>query len=109
MPSSSNWAKLVRWIFIAVTAVAFAGDFPAQAQTTLDISKVTCHQIFTMRNADLLPIWLSGYYHGKKGDPVLKLERSKENVNKVRGICNLPKNYERLVMEVIESVEAEKK
>lgn len=89
--------------------LTLGGSLATQAQITLDVSKVTCQQIFTMRNADQIPIWLSGYYHGKKGDPVLEVEQFKENVKKVRAICNLPENYKRPVMEVIGEIEAKKK
>lgn len=109
MSSSKNPKSPICRILLPAIAVAVTWSFAAQAQVTLDVSKVTCQQIFTMRNADLLPIWLSGYYHGKKDDPVLEVEQFKENVNKVRSICNLSENYKRPVMEVIGEVEAKKK
>jgi HdeA/HdeB family protein len=50
---------------------ALAAAPAARAQVTLDVSKITCdqytsHKITSPQN---IAIWLSGYYHGKRGDP----------------------------------------
>ena len=42
----------------------------AQAQVTLDVSKITCEQYnaYKVTNPQNIAIWVNGYYHGKRGD-----------------------------------------
>jgi hypothetical protein len=94
---------------LLIFVLTFLLGFEVQAQVTVDFSKMTCRQIYTMRNADQIPIWLSGYYHGQKNDPRLDTEQLKENVKKVQAICTLSENWQRPVMEVIAGVESKKK
>jgi hypothetical protein len=101
-------APLHRLGFLAVTlTLLFA--FEAHPQVTVDFSKVTCRQVFTMRNADQVPIWLSGYYHGQKGNPLLDTEQLKENVKRVQNICTQSENWQRPVMDVIAEIESKNK
>lgn len=87
--------------------LAAAGE--VQAQVVVDFSKVTCRQLYTMRGADQVPIWLSGYYHGRKSDPSLDVEQLKENIRKVQRICTVSENWQRPVMDVIADIESNRK
>ena len=80
-----------------------------KAQVVVDFSKVTCRQLYTMRGADLVPIWLSGYYHGRNNDPSLDVEQLKENVRKVQAVCTLSENWQQPVMDVIAGIESKSK
>lgn len=94
---------------LLLCALLLVSGIEAQAQVAIDFSKVTCRQLYTMRGADLVPIWLSGYYHGQKSDPTLDTEQLKENVKKVQAICTLSENWQQPVMDVIAGIESKKK
>jgi hypothetical protein len=77
---------------------------PAQAQVTLDISKVTCDQYnaYKVTNPQNIAIWVNGYYHGKRGDVTLETQRLVENARKLRDYCR--RNREALVLEAVETL-----
>ena len=62
---------------------------PAQAQVTLDISKVTCDQFagYKITDPQNIAIWLSGYYNGKRGNTVIDTQALAENVKKLEYYC----------------------
>jgi acid stress chaperone HdeB len=77
----------------------------AQAQTTLDIAKITCEQFVTVK-VDLpenIAIWLSGYYHGKRGSTTVNVEQLKDQPRKIETYC-LYKDNGGTVMEAIEKL-----
>ena len=76
----------------------------AQAQVTLDISKVTCDQYnaYKVTNPQNIAIWVNGYYHGKRGDVTLDTQRLVENARKLRDYCR--RNRETLVLEAVEAL-----
>lgn len=75
----------------------------AQAQTTIDVSKITCEQFLLMTVAppDYVAIWLSGYYHGKRNDTIIDVQKLKDNAQKVRSHCLYNKGK---LMEAVEKV-----
>ena len=75
----------------------------AQAQVTVDISKITCEQFNVLAKANSVALWLGGYYHGQKRDPVIEVNTFEENVSKLRAACMRPDNFTRPVMQLIES------
>jgi acid stress chaperone HdeB len=48
----------------------------AQAQVTIDISRITCDQYLGYRtvNPDDIAMWLSGYYNAQRGNTVIDVE-----------------------------------
>jgi hypothetical protein len=68
---------------LAVAALA------AQAQVTLDVSKVTCDQWVEDKaiNQPYTAAWLSGYYNGTKGNPVLDAKRLEDDAKKIGDFC----------------------
>ena len=58
----------------------------AQAQVTLDISKVTCEQYYAYKvtNPQNIAIWVNGYYHGNRGDVTVDTQGLVENARKLR-------------------------
>src|SRR5258708_35173781 len=48
----------------------------AQAQVTIDISKITCDQYmgYKIINPYSLAMWLSGYYNGQRGNTIIDTE-----------------------------------
>jgi acid stress chaperone HdeB len=69
--------------------LAFAAVPGARAQVTLDVSKVTCDQYIghKITNAQNIAIWMSGYYHGKRGDTTLDTQELVANAKKLRSYC----------------------
>ena len=92
----------MRKTFFATLAIVIAAQ-AAQAQVTVDGSKITCEQFNVMQKADLVALWLSGYYHGQHNVAVLDVTKFQDNVNNFRAACRLPDNFKRPVMQLIES------
>ena len=80
--------KMVRstWLGLLLMLLALS---TAQAQTTLDIAKITCEQFITVKvdSPENIAIWLSGYYHGKRGTTIIHVEQLKEQPRKVEIYC----------------------
>jgi acid stress chaperone HdeB len=76
----------------------------AQAQTTIDVAKISCEQ-FVMLKVGVPPedlaIWLSGYYHGKRSDTLIEVQKLKDDAQKVRSYCLYNKGT---LMEAVEKV-----
>ena len=68
---------------IVITAALTAAG-PAQAQTTIDISKITCEQwlAFKVADPDHIALWLSGYFNGRRDNTVVEVQSFKK-----RGLC----------------------
>jgi len=63
-----------------------------------DLVRVTC--VAESRGA-YLEIWLSGYYHGKRGDTEVDVQKLKDDAEKVRSYCLYNKGT---LMEAVEKV-----
>ena len=76
----------------------------ARAQVTVDMSKITCIQLVDREVIDPQNIawWLSGYYHGKRGETTVdKVKLANEYLKEVRDYCL--RNPETLVMQTVET------
>ena len=49
----------------------------ARAQVTIDVAKITCDQYlgYKVTNPQNIAIWLSGYYHGKRGETTVDTQQ----------------------------------
>jgi acid stress chaperone HdeB len=83
---------------------ALAAVPAARAQVTWDVSKVTCDQYTgnKITNRQNIAIWLSGYYHGKRGDTTLETQALIADAKKVRDYCL--RNPQTLVMDAVEKL-----
>jgi hypothetical protein len=77
---------------------------PANAQLTLDITKVTCRQYLT---GGLIPtrsmtLWLSGYFHGKRSATTVDIGSIEPNASKLEDYCG--GHQDETVMKAIEAV-----
>src|SRR5262245_25367556 len=88
--------------FVGTLLIVFAAQ-SVKAQITVDISKITCEQFNVLEKQDSVAIWLSGFYHGQKRDPVLEINVFEETVRKYRAACRQADNFKRRVMELYES------
>lgn len=61
----------------------------AQAQVTIDISKITCVQFrsYSITDPNNIALWLSGYYNGKRANTVINVESFKTNFEKLKDYC----------------------
>ena len=76
----------------------------AQAQTTIDVRKISCEQFVLLKVGvppDYLEVWLSGYYHGKRSDTKVEVQKLKDDAQKVRSYCLYNKGT---LMEAVEKV-----
>ena len=89
-------------LFVGTLLIVFAAQ-SVQAQITVDVSKITCEQFNVLEKQDSVAIWLSGFYHGQKGDPVLEINVFEETVRKYRAACRQSDNFKRPIMQLIES------
>src|SRR5262249_60272833 len=77
----------------------------ARAQVTIDVSKITCNQFIDREAGDPrdIAIWLSGYYHGKRGETTVdKLKLKNKYVKEVRDYCF--RNPQTSVMQAVENL-----
>jgi hypothetical protein len=75
----------------------------ALAQVTLDVSKINCEQFVAYKVADPqhIAIWISGYYHGKRGDPIIDTQELTKNTTKLQDYC-----FKHSEIPLLEAVEA---
>jgi acid stress chaperone HdeB len=76
----STWPGLMSALLVASMA---------QAQTTIDVAKITCKQfvLITVAEPEYIAIWLSGYYHGKRNSTSVDVQQLKEFARKVKDYC----------------------
>jgi hypothetical protein len=76
----------------------------ARAQVTLDVTKITCEQYngYKVTNPQNIAIWLSGYYHGKRGDTTVDSQGLVAYAKKLRDYCF--RNRQTLVMQAVETL-----
>ena len=92
-----------RFIASAIVLVVFSIS-TAQAQVTLDVSKITCEQYYLAKvvHPNTVAIWLSGFHNGKLNNTVLDVERVKASAYKIRSYCR--DNFQTTMMEAVEKV-----
>jgi acid stress chaperone HdeB len=61
----------------------------AEAQVTLDVSKITCDQYVAQRitHSRTVNIWLSGYYAGRSNKPVVDVQALERRGDKLSRFC----------------------
>jgi acid stress chaperone HdeB len=92
-------------VMLAVTfACALEPTSAAQAQVTLDVSKLTCGQMlsYKMTTSEKIATWLSGYHNGRGGNTSLDTHGLLANAKKLRSYC--VRNHQTLVMDALETV-----
>jgi acid stress chaperone HdeB len=91
-------------ILIVGLAFALTASSAAQAQVMIDLSKVTCDQFIKYKVADpkLITVWLSGYFHGKRGDTMIDTQRLNADADEVEKYCF--KNPDAPLMPSVETI-----
>jgi hypothetical protein len=83
----------------------------AQAQVSIDVSKITCDQFVHAKVGPprTLAAWLSGFYNGKRDNQIVDKQTFEENLNKLENFCSEQQNFKLPVMQAIErAIEAGK-
>ena len=62
----------------------------AQAQVTIDVSKITCQQFrsYAITDPNNIAILLSGYYNGKRNNTIVKVQSFKRRFGKGEGLLH---------------------
>src|SRR5258705_4597793 len=95
VPSSGNVEarespmKKSAFVSSALVVLFASSTAHAQAQVTVDVSKITCDQFVEYKIADPKQIatWINGYYHGAHGSPILDSQEMLEVTNTVEEHC----------------------
>jgi acid stress chaperone HdeB len=75
----------------------------AQAQVTIDVSQITCDQFLQHKvgNPRFIAVWLSGFYAGKRNNPVVDIQKMESNADRVSAYCDL--NRKVVLMQAVET------
>jgi acid stress chaperone HdeB len=89
---------------ILVLAVILAANTGTQAQVMLDLSKVTCDQFvkYKVANPKFIAMWLSGYFHGKRGSTMIDTQKLIADADAVEDYCF--KNPQAALMPAVEKI-----
>ena len=76
----------------------------ARAQVTIDVTKITCDQYtgYKVTNPENIAMWLSGYYHGKRGETTVDTQQLAGYAKEVYDYCL--RNPQTLVMQAVETL-----
>src|SRR6516162_2287757 len=92
----------------ALTIIAFVTGFStvASAQVSVDVSKITCKQfvLHEVARPRLVAIWLSGYYAGKRGLPIIEVQALERNMKELELFCKKVDNLEVPLMQAVDKV-----
>jgi hypothetical protein len=75
----------------------------AKAQVMVDVSKITCDQYITQRitHSQTVNVWLSGFYAGRRNNPIVDTQALNRNANRVSRFCESHRD-----MPLLDAVEA---
>jgi len=78
----------------------------AQAQVTIDATKITCDQFVHSKVGALrvTAAWLSGFYHGKHNKRTVDPQKFEQNLSKLEKFCYEEKNFKLPVMQAVQRV-----
>jgi hypothetical protein len=81
MTKRSTWLAILSTLLLAFSA--------GQAQTTVDVAKITCGQFIGLKVADpdTIAIWLSGYYHGLQHNTIVNAQQLKDQPQNMTSYC----------------------
>lgn len=78
-----------RILFVSSVIVSLTASSMAPAQVTIDVSKITCDELIKYEIADpkLIAIWISGYYHGLRKNPMVDKHQTLQSVDELEQYC----------------------
>jgi hypothetical protein len=91
----------LKLLFALFGATAVFGA--AHAQVMVDVSKITCDQYITQRitHSQTVNVWLSGFYAGRRNNPMVDTQALNRNANRVSRFCESHRD-----MQLLDAVEA---
>ena len=95
---------MIKFVGVASAWIFALHAVPAGAQVMLDVSKITCEQFarYKITTPQNVAIWLSGYYHGKRGNTVVDMQKLLADTKTMQRYCI--QNPQALVMNAVETV-----
>jgi len=77
----------------------------ANAQVTIDFSKLTCEQFYYSKlDTRSLSMWLGGFYNGKRNTTTVDVQKMKDSADKLARFCRQNANLKVPVMDAVERV-----
>jgi hypothetical protein len=93
---------------LLATIIAAVPGLPtaAQAQVTIDASKITCEQFVLSKvgTPRTIAAWLSGFYNGRRDNRILDPQGFEEKLTKLESFCYQAQNAKLPVMKVVEEL-----
>jgi acid stress chaperone HdeB len=91
-----------------VLTLTLTASAPSSAQVMLDMSKLTCWQYVTYKvtNPKYISVWISGYFHGKRGDTLVDMQQVVANADTLTTFCT--KNPDMPLMQAVETALGDK-
>jgi hypothetical protein len=101
--NQESWTMLKPMLAACGLLFALVGP-AAQAQSTIDFSKITCDQFmgYKIINPTELAMWLSGYYNGQHGTKIIDTEKLSAQTSQLQGYCL--RNPEVPIMQAIDTI-----
>ena len=92
------------WLLLTSALSVLVQVTAAQAQVTVDVSKITCDEFVSEKPvpSKYVVLWLSGYYNGKRNNTIIDPEAMDKNEEKVDYYCNF--HREITVMDAVKNV-----
>src|SRR5262245_18612150 len=89
MPKCRESAKMTTHAWSAMLVALPFVLVDAQAQTTVDVTKITCDQFpnLSVASPENIAIWLNGYYHGTQQKTIIELEKLKSQTQDMTSYC----------------------
>jgi len=83
-------SRAIAVAFLIATLWALTGNSTVQAQVTVDAAKITCRQYLTGKIATPRSVanWLSGYFHGERGDTTARSRCHDDGCGKIGGFLS---------------------
>ena len=97
--------KTVKVRLLLTSALFVFVQIPAQAQVSVDVSKITCEQVLMEKLAwteKEIVLWFSGYYNGKRNNTIVEPEAVKKNEEKLNHYCY--EHRDTTVMDAVKNV-----
>jgi hypothetical protein len=81
--------KMPRYAWSSILLIVPFVLVGAHAQTTVDVTKITCDQFLRLSVAspDTIAIWLNGYYHGAQHKAVVDVQQLKSQSQDMMSYC----------------------
>ena len=94
------------YVVVSALALILCSVPSAQAQVTIDATKITCDQFVHSKvgTPRTTAAWLSGFYHGKRDNRIIDTQVLEENLSKLERFCYQEENFKLPVMQAIEQV-----